>query len=133
MHGFSRRLSERFQALDRTLHIDHRGRSEWIWAVPIFTLLATFGLFLAAGLLTPGISPALYVPIGVFVAVIMAGMSIAYMTPEADSPGDGGGDGGEPVPAPTTPPRPGWLRALRDSNLPDEPAAPRREREKAAR
>jgi hypothetical protein len=136
MQQLSRRVSQRFRALDRKLHIDHRGRSEWIWAVPILTLVGTFGLIVAVGVVTAGVTAALYVPIGLIVAALTAGMSIAYMTPEPDAPpgddrGGGGGGGREPGPQPA-PPRPSWARWLggwRDEELPDEPAAPPRRRE----
>jgi len=126
-------LSERFRALDRLLHIDHRGRSEWILAVPILSFAGAFVLVAIVGAVTAGVSAALYVPMGLVIALATAGMSVAYMTPEADTPGDDRDDGGQ-ARAPATPqptlPR-GWARWLgewreRDVELPDEPApAPR--------
>ena len=124
-HGsrLSAAVSRRFRALDRRLHIDHRGRSEWIWAVPIGTLMGTFGLVVAVGAFTAGVSAALYVPIGLILAVLTAGMSVAYMTPEPDSPGEDRGDGGEHKPEPGPAPRPlDWALWLPD---------PEREREHA--
>lgn len=137
------RVSRRFRALDRRLHIDHRGRSEWIWAVPILTFAGSFTLVALVGAITAGVTPALYVPMGLIIAAATAGMSIAYMTPEPDAPGDDHrDDGGQhargPRPQPTLP-RQGWARWLRQNDLPPEPAAPprmrpgtEREREKTA-
>jgi len=123
-------VSRRFRALDRRLHIDHRGRSEWIWAAPIGTLVGTFGLVVAVGVVTAGVSAALYVPIGLILAVLTAGMSVAYMTPEPDSPGDDRGDGGsghEPEPGPA--PRPlDWALWLPDEPSPHGGAPRERER-----
>jgi hypothetical protein len=138
-HHLGERVSARFRALDRRLHIDHRGRSEWIWAVPILTFAGTFVLVAVVGAVTAGVTPALYVPIGLIMALASSGMSIAYMTPEPDAPGDEGGDDGgqharEPAPPPTRPShgRAWWERAWRDTELPDEPR-PRREEPTAPR
>ena len=127
-------VSERFQALDRRLHIDHRGRSEWIWAVPILSFAGSFALVAVVGAFTAGVTAALYVPMGLIIALATAGMSVAYMTPEADTPGDDRDDGGQherpPQPQPTLPR--GWARWLsewreHDVELPDEPPpAPRK-------
>lgn len=132
-HHLGDRVSARFRALDRQLHIDHRDRSEWIWAVPILSFFGTFALVAVVGAVTAGVTPALYVPIGLIMALATGGMSVAYMTPEPDTPGDEGGDDGgqharEPTPPPTRPPqgRAWWERSWRDSELPQEPrAAPR--------
>ena len=131
MQSFGARVSARFRALDRRLHIDHRGRSEWIWAVPILTFAGSFALVTVVGVVTSGVSAALYVPIGLIVALATAGMSVAYMTPEPDAPEEGGDDGGqharEPAPPPGKP-RPGWAwwqRSWRDAELPEEPAPAR--------
>ena len=127
------RVSDRFRALDRRLHIDHRGRSEWIWAVPILSFAGSFVLVALVGALTAGVSAALYVPMGLIIAAATAGMSIAYMTPEPDTPGDPGDDDGgqheRPPHRPPSPPRPAWARWLGQTDLPPEPAPPpRRER-----
>jgi hypothetical protein len=121
-------IALRLRALDRRLHIDNRGRSEWIWAVPIAGCLATLVLFVLQGALISGTTPALYVPIGLLVAGVIGGMSVAYMTPEADQggPDDGGSD--PPPPAPEPPPGgwSGWLRTP-DDQLSEEPGPRRRE------
>jgi len=118
-------VSARFRALDRRLHINHRGRSEWIWAIPILGFLGTFALFAVHGALISGISPAIWIPIGLFVAVVMSGMSVAYMTPEPEQGGsdDGGSARRAPVPGP---PDDGWSEWLRTppERLPPEPGTP---------
>lgn len=76
-------MSRLFRRLDERLRIDHRGRSEWVWAGPIGTLVGSVALVCAVGV-TSGVGPAVYVPIAALVAVMMTGMSIAYMTPMSD-------------------------------------------------
>jgi len=119
--------SSRFRALDRRLHIDHAGRSEWIWAVPILTFMGTLALVVVAGAVTSGAPMALYVPIGMIVGLLMAGMSVAYMTPEEDRGEDG--DGGSPLDRPR-PPAPldwaRWLQRTHAARLPRERSRPRR-------
>jgi len=136
MRRFARRVSAgtsaRLRALDRRLHIDHTGRSEWIWAAPAFTFLGTVGMVIFAGVAVSGTTPLLFTPIAVLLGLLMAGMSIAYMTP-ADDGGDDGGGGGR-GPEATRPPRPlldwsRWLREPHGDRLPDEPAVPRRRRQ----
>jgi len=135
LHRVGERVSGRFRALDRRLHIDHHGRSEWIWAVPILSFAGSFVLVALVGAITAGVSPSLYVPMGLIIAAATAGMSIAYMTPEPDAPGDPGDDDGgqheRPPHPPPSPPRQGWAHWLRDwrerdTELPDEPPAPPR-------
>lgn len=137
MRRFARRVSggtsARLRALDRRLHIDHRGRSEWIWAAPVFTFLGTVGLVIFAGAVISDTTPLLFTPVALLVGLLMAGMSVAYMTP-VDDGGEDGGDGGR-GPGATRPPRPlldwsRWLREPHGDRLPEEPAAPPRRRER---
>jgi hypothetical protein len=94
---FGHHLSGRLRRLDGRLGIDHSGRSEWIWAVPAAILLATLGGFIVIGQIT-GMSAIVAAPIGAVIAVVMAGLAVAYMTPVADDaaagphPGRGGDD-----------------------------------------
>ena len=132
----SERVSRRFRALDRRLGIDHRGRSEWIWAVPILSFAGSFALVAVVGAVVSGVGPELWVPMGLLIAASTAGMSIAYMTPEPDTPGDDRDDGGQHEPTPRTPPilPRSWALWMREKHLPPEPAPPRRrtaEREKS--
>ncbi|HEY6379006.1 MAG TPA: hypothetical protein VI316_07480 [Candidatus Dormibacteraeota bacterium] len=119
--GAGAALSRQLRRLDSKLGIDHSGRSEWVWAIPAVTLLATLGIVLYMGVATDmGVGVA--IPVGLIGGLFMAGMSIAYMTPmdeepdgEGPEPGSGGDgppaprDGGPPaswtsVPAPPRPP-----------------------------
>jgi hypothetical protein len=117
------RVSAWFRGLDRRLHIDHGGRSEWIWAVPVLSFLGTLGLFVLQGAVISATSPALYIPLGLVLAAVMAGMSVAYMTPEPEAV-DEGRDGGSEF-AGRRPPEPldDWSRWMRDrpETLPEEP------------
>lgn len=127
-------VSARFRALDRCLHIDHAGRSEWIWAVPILGFLGTFALFIVQGAVISDTTPVLYTPVALLVAGVIAGLSIAYMRPEPD-PADGSDDGGSERRGPESPrPLDDWSRWMREppDRLPEEPApaeatAPRRQ------
>jgi hypothetical protein len=135
LHSLSAGTSGRFRALDRRLHIDHSGRSEWIWAVPILTFLGTLAMVIVAGAVLSGASAALYVPVGVIVGLLMAGMSVAYMTPAPDdgNPGGDGGGGGRGPHISQPPQLDPWSRWLGEpSRLPREPS-PRRRRDAAAR
>jgi hypothetical protein len=124
-------LSGRLRHLDRRLRIDHRGQSEWIWAIPLLTFVGTLAMVLVVGALVHAPEP-LVVPVAFILSVLMTGMSVAYMTPEADI-GDRGDDHGrgrspDDVPrAPDTPSAasdgdfaPPWYRRL-DETV-DEPA-----------
>jgi hypothetical protein len=118
-------LTGALRRVDARLHIDHRGRSEWIWAVPLLTVLGTFALLLLVGA-GSGTPVPLFVPVALIVALVMGGMSVAYMTPEAEDsePGD---DRRPPHPVPPdTPPEPRpWYERLGGHTV-DEPAYRRR-------
>ena len=119
------RLDARLRRLDERLHIDHTGRSEWVWLGPLGTFVGTLALICVAGAQS-GVGAAVYAPIGVFVAVMMTGMSIAYMTPAPDvEPGDGGG--GDDAPEAGGPAAPPWYRRLFEATG-EEPAPRPRER-----
>jgi hypothetical protein len=117
-------VSRRLRALDHRLHIDHSGRSEWIWAVPVLGFLGTFALVIVQGAVISDTTPALYTPIALLIAGVIAGLSIAYMRPEAD-PADGSDDGGSEGRGPESPrPLDDWSRWMREppDRLPEEPA-----------
>jgi hypothetical protein len=129
MSRLLRDLDARLRRLDDRLGIDHEGRSEAVWLAPLGTLLGTIALVCAVGV-TSGVGAALYAPLGVFVGLVMAGMSVAYMTPRGDAePGDGGG--GSEAPHPVAPEPPPWYRRLAEA-VREEPAprAPRCQRER---
>jgi len=81
-------VSERLRRLDDTLGIDHNGGSEWIWGVPAFIFVATVVGFIVIGQII-GMGAAMAAPIGTVIAVVMAGLAIAYMTPVADDAASG--------------------------------------------
>ncbi|HZS15649.1 MAG TPA: hypothetical protein VFC09_13715 [Candidatus Dormibacteraeota bacterium] len=134
--ALSAAVASRLRRLDSLLRIDHRGRSEWVWAGPVGTLLGSIALVVAVGVRS-GVDVALYLPVALVIGLAMAGMSIAYMTPMADqdAPPDDGGDtrspSGAPVPgggiaAEAAHRAPAWYRGL-DGDTAEEPA-PRRRR-----
>ncbi len=105
--------------LDRRLHIDHTGQSEWIWAGPILVFAATLAIFVAAGVMS-GVWAAEYIPTGLVIALVISGLLVACRTPEAEPPEDEHGDGGHHTePSPFPPPLdPGvWLRLLVDADV----------------
>jgi hypothetical protein len=116
-------LTRLLRRLDARLRIDHRGRSEWVWAGPLLTLAGTVALVVGAGVQS-GVTVAMYLPVALVLGVVMTGMSIAYMTPMADAepPPDDRRDGDAPVPDGTPP----WYRRLHEPTA-EEPA-PRRKR-----
>lgn len=132
------RLDHLLRRLDRRLHIDHSGRSEWIWAVPAAGFVVTLGMIVGADLMAgAGFAPALLAGLllGVPLGAIMAGFSIAYMTPaegRADGPDDDGHRPPEDGPPPTGPP--GWWAGMWAGDdappppVPREPAAASRPR-----
>jgi hypothetical protein len=136
MAHFSRRtsaaVSGRLRRLDRRLGIDHRGRSEWIWAVPVLSFAGTLAMVLVLGVVSH--VPALVsAPIAVVAAVVIAGQSVAYMTPGPDTGGDDrdrrhGPDEPKPPgpdqPDPADQVVPAWYRQLAKRTV-EEPA-PRR-------
>jgi hypothetical protein len=83
---FSRDLFTQLRDLDRRLRIDHPPRGELAWLVPVLMSTGTLAIFVAVGLLF-GVGFAVSVPIGVIAAVVIAGMSLAYMTPEETTDG----------------------------------------------
>jgi len=81
-------VSHRLRRLDARLGIDHNGHSEWVWAVPAFILVATLAGFEVIGQITSA-GALVATPVGAVIAVVMAGLAVAYMTPTADdAPGD---------------------------------------------
>jgi hypothetical protein len=104
-HSISRRL----RGLDRRLGIDHSDRSEWIWAVPLLTFLGTLSLFVVLQQ-TSGITPVVAAPVALVCALVMAGMSVAYMTPVADETDEHDGPGRDDGRVPALPG--GWWEVL---------------------
>ena len=133
--GVADALNRNLRRLDHTLGIDHTGRSEWIWAIPAFSFLATLGVVLYMGVVTEmGIGVA--IPVGLIGAVFMGGLSVAYMTPvdvDERRSGDHGPGPDNPPRGPQPPPPDGpptwWVTLAADPTAP--PAEHAQEREAA--
>jgi ABC-type transport system involved in cytochrome c biogenesis permease subunit len=76
-------LARRLRRLDRQLHIDHRGRSEWIWLAPALTFLVVLGVTVFVGVISH-VPAGLFVPVAVIIAIAITSISIGYMTPDSD-------------------------------------------------
>jgi hypothetical protein len=89
-------VTDRLQQLDRMLGINHAG--ERFWLAPAAVLVGTIIGFILIGEIT---AAPLYIslPNGVVIALVMAGLTIACMTPAADANMDDppGGDDDSPV------------------------------------
>ncbi len=106
-----RGLERRLRRLDRRLGIDHSGRSEWVWAVPALAFVGTLAMLIALDLIGGGgivLTLLLGLPLGLICAAVMAGLSIAYMTP-SDEQDDGPGPPRDRPPEPIQPPA-WWAR-----------------------
>lgn len=117
-------LSERLRRLDRRLQIDHSGQSEWVWAVPALAFVAILAILVVAGMMS-GVWAAEYIPTGLVVALVISGLLVACMTPEAFPPGDDhGGRRPDTEPLPTPPTRhPGiWVTLLADTEAATVPS-----------
>ncbi len=97
-------VSARLRRLDGLLHIDHSGRSEWDWAIPIVGFVVTVAILIVAGVMS-GVWAAEYIPTALVVGLVMAGLFVACMTPEAVPPGDDHGDRGPGTEPSQTPPQ----------------------------
>lgn len=128
-------LTDILRRVDRRLHIDHRGRSEWIWLVPAVTFLVVLGVVVLVGY-TSRVPAALYAPIAVIIALAITSISVGYMTPDNDYAGGDGGSGEadqQPAPHAPSPQRvpaqrvPAWYGRLHepgaDERVPQRPRA----------
>lgn len=92
--------------------------------MPVLSFLGTFALLALQGAVISETSPALYTPIALLIAALIAGMSVAYMTPEAE-PADDDGASARRAPRPPQP-LDDWSRWMREppDRLPEEPTVP---------
>lgn len=97
-HGIARELSLQMRTFDRRVRHHHEEGSDWIWAVPVLSSLGTLAIFVSIGELS-GVGFAVSVPIGIIAALVMAGMSIVYMTPGDWADSDDDADAGRQQPA----------------------------------
>lgn len=65
--------------LYRRLGVQIHPGEEWKMALPFVTMLGTFLVIVLAGI-EIGVDASLYVPMGVLIAVIFAGIPISYMS-----------------------------------------------------
>ncbi|MGA8016924.1 MAG: hypothetical protein WCB85_13500 [Candidatus Dormiibacterota bacterium] len=127
-----RGLERRLRRLDRRLGIDHSGRSEWVWAVPALAFVGTLAMLIALDLIGGGgivLTLLLGLPLGLICAAVMAGLSIAYMTPadeDHDDPGPPRDHDPEPIPPP------GWWGVMAADRAPDPAERSSEARDKVA-
>lgn len=100
----SEAVSGRLRQLDRLLHIDHGAQGEWDWAIPIAGFVVTVAILVVAGVMS-GVWAAEYIPTSLVVGLVIAGLFVACMTPEALPPEDdhGGNRGPDTEPSATPP------------------------------
>jgi hypothetical protein len=104
-------LGRGLRRFERSIGAEREGRSPWVWAVPLVTVVGTIVLTIkVAG--DGGLSLAAALPLALLLSLFMGGMSVAYLAAaaadmrDAQAPDDGGGNGGGPHrPSPPTPPR----------------------------
>src|SRR5438445_10629046 len=100
----SKRVSDRFRRLDRRLHIDRGGRSEWVWAIPIGGFAIWVATLVVAGVMT-GVWAAEFVPTALLEGLVISGLFVACLAPEEAPPATDDGDDGPDNEWPSTPPR----------------------------
>jgi DNA-binding transcriptional LysR family regulator len=113
----SGRISDRLRRLDRRLHINHGRSSEWFWLIPLAGFALTAAILVVAGVMT-GVWAAEYIPTALIEGLVIAGLFVACLAPEAappDDPGDRGPDV-EPVPPPPQFDPTLWAALLADSD-----------------
>jgi hypothetical protein len=112
----SKVISERLRRLEELLHIDARGQSRWAWITPVVAFVVTVSILVIAGVIN-GVWAAEYVPTALVVGLVMSGLFVACMAPEAAPPDEDHGDGGpgrEPSPTPPRVDPAVWLTLLSD-------------------
>jgi hypothetical protein len=88
-------ITNRFQRLERRLGVDRPGRSPLVWLGPLVTSVGAFAM-LAWAVAIGGFGVEAWLPIGLFGAVILGGLSVSYLfafaadarDAEAGPPGD---------------------------------------------
>jgi hypothetical protein len=120
----STRVSDALRGLDRRLHIDRDGGSEWAWAVPAAAFVVTLAILVTAGVMS-GVWAVEYIPTGLVVGLVIAGLLVACAAPEEVPPDIDHGDRGPDREPPSTPPRLDpdiWVALLSGSDTDPEPA-----------
>jgi hypothetical protein len=121
---FSKRVSDQFRRLDRLLHIDRRGQTEWVWAIPILGFFMWVATLLAIGLRT-GVWAAEFIPTALLEGLVIAGLFVACTVPDgvpSDDDQGNRGPGNEPLPMPPRSDPAIWLALLADLDADATPA-----------
>ena len=119
MGTVSKMLSGRLRQLDRRLHIDDSEESEWVWAIPVVGFAVTVAILIVAGVMS-GVWAAEYIPTALVVGLVISGLFVACMPPEAVPPEHDQGNRGPDTEPSATPPRfdpTVWLALLADSDV----------------
>ena len=127
----STRVADALRGLDRRLHIDRDGGSEWAWAVPAAAFVVTVTILVTAGVMS-GVWAAEYIPTGLVVGLVIAGLLVACAAPEEVPPDIDHGDRGPDREPPSTPPRLDpdiWVALLAGSGTDPEPSGDERLRQ----
>lgn len=112
-------VSRRLRQLDRRLHIEHSEESEWVWAIPVVGFVVTAAILIVAGVLS-GVWAAEYIPTALVIGIVMSGLFVACMQPEAVAREDDQGNRGPDIEPSSTPPRfdpTVWLALLADAEV----------------
>jgi hypothetical protein len=120
----STRVCDALRGLDRRLHIDRDGGSEWAWAVPAAAFVVTVAILVTAGAMS-GVWAVEYIPTGLVVGLVIAGLLVACASPEEVPPDIDHDDRGPDREPPSTPPRLDpdiWVALLSGSDTDPEPA-----------
>ncbi|TMD02355.1 MAG: hypothetical protein E6J03_09660 [Chloroflexi bacterium] len=89
-------MVDRFHGLEHRLGVDRPGRSLVVWLGPLLTAVGTF-VMLAWAIHIGGLGIEAWLPIGLFGALILGGLSVSYLfafaadarDAEADAENDG--------------------------------------------
>src|ERR1700732_2925141 len=110
----SKGLSDQLRRLERLLHIDRSGQSEWVWAIPAGGLVVWVGTLVVAGVMS-GVWAAEFIPIALVEGLVIAGLFVACIAPEEVPPEQDEGNGGPDLEPPVDPPQPDpavWSKVL---------------------
>jgi len=98
----SKRVADQFRRLDRRLHIDRSGRSEWVWAIPVLGFVLWVATLVVVGVMK-GVWAAEYIPTAIIEGLVVGGLFVACIVPEAAPPENDQGDRGPETEPPSSP------------------------------
>jgi len=119
MGTVSTMVSRRLRQLDRQLHIDDSEEREWVWAIPVVGFAVTVAILIVAGVMS-GVWAAEYIPTALVVGMVISGLFVACMLPEAVPRENDQGNRGPDIEPSSTPPRfdpTVWLALLADAEM----------------